>query len=51
VGDSQKFEASAPYLIVQPSQIDTVITDDGVPAAVRKRLVQEPYQVIYTSYC
>lgn len=48
-GDSSKFEASAPYLIAQPNQIDTVITDDGVDPAIRQRLIQEPYRVIYTN--
>ena len=49
VGDSSKFEASATYLIVQPDQIDTVITDDGVDATIRQQLIQEPYKVIYAS--
>ena len=49
VGDSSKFEASAPYLILPPNEIDTVITDDGVDSAIRQQLIQEPYRVIYTS--
>lgn len=49
VGDSSKFGASAPYLIVQPDQIDTIITDDGVDATICQRLTQEPYKVIYVS--
>ena len=49
VGDSSKFGASAPFIIVQPNQIDTVITDDGVDADSRRHLAQEPYRVIYAS--
>ena len=49
VGDSSKIEASMPFLIVQPDQIDVVITDDGVDAKIRQQLTQEPYKMIYAA--
>ena len=49
VGDSSKFEAEEPFLIVPPDQIDIVITDQAVDEKIRQQLRQEPYKVIYTT--
>jgi len=47
VTDHTKFDSSAPYPILPPSQIDTVVTDAKLDKKTRVRFSKEPYKLIY----